>query len=310
MRVIGRQKKFKGSAVLALTVVTAVMLASIALSLVKLNSSATSTLFNNKTQVQAQQYALAEANLLRAIRYRELTDTAGGYMTNSGKLLDISGSKFSKKITIGPETNFSSASSIKQRIVEIEIFHNSDKTTPIIDLNIPCYDREKDYMPVGLIVGWIGDNSPSDVNGKWVECTTGKSVSSYPKVQDVSVNYNKKWAPDFKGTYLVCAEKVEDVGVQVTTPSLPNITGETALNYVRDGSMDSSTMPIGKFGGGFSLQLYSGAKGLKLFGTGEITTDNQIQINFDASKCSPVYNNDDDTVQLSRTNVRYFIKAE
>ncbi|MCQ2381349.1 MAG: hypothetical protein MJ032_03290, partial [Acidaminococcaceae bacterium] len=74
------KKKFRGSAVLFLTVATAAMVSAIALSLVKINAASSSKLLLSKRQMQAQQYALTEAELVKALPFREIST-----VTTSGK---------------------------------------------------------------------------------------------------------------------------------------------------------------------------------------------------------------------------------
>lgn len=296
--IINLRKKFKGSAILVLTVITATMIATIALSLVKLNSAATSTMMSNKTQVQAQQYALAEASLVRAMRYAEIP-TNDYYARINGLMEPIAGSNFTKKITIGSEVNFSGSASIKQRTVNIKIYHNTDIDNPLINLDVPRYNREKNYMPVGAIVAWVGSGTPNDANGKWLECN-GTSTGSYP-VNNSNVNVNTNYTPNFNGRYLAGTTSTSEICLN-QDDNLPNITGSVALGYVVDLSGSSSSVR-----GAFSLDTYGTALGMK--SSGAISTTNRPRLNFDASRANPIYSNTN-VVRPKTTKVRYFIKAE
>lgn len=293
-------KKFKGSAILVLTVVTATMISAIALSLVKLNSAATSTVMTNKTQVQAQQYALAEASLVRAMRYAELS--TNDYFTRiNGRPEPISGSNFFKVVTIGGETNFSGSASIKQRTVNIKIYQNSDTTDPIIDLDVPRYNRERDYMPVGAIVAWAGSGVPSDTNGKWLECNGSAINSAYSEVRKASVNYNTTNTPNFNGRYLVGTSSTRDV-CSTLDDNLPNITGAVSLGYVVDvsGSGSSASGPFKVGTDGTALSMNS---------SGTVGTASRPLLKFDASWANSIYSNEN-VVRPKSTKIRYFIKAE
>lgn len=293
-----KKQKFKGSAILVLTVVTATMIAAIALSLVKLNSAATSTVLTNKTQVQAQQYALSEASLVRAMRYAEIA-TNDYYERINGRIEPISGSNFSKKITIGSEVNFSGSSSIKQRTVNIKIYHNTDTANPIIDLDVPRYNREKNYMPVGAIVAWVGSGTPDDANGKWLECN-GTATGSYP-VKERSVNVKTTRTPDFTGRYLSGTANTGEI-CSTLEDNLPNITGSVALGYVVDASGSSSSAD-----GVFSLS--SSGTALSMNSSGTVGTASRPVLKFNAHNGNPIYTNDN-VVRPKTTKVRYFIKAE
>ncbi|MBQ0066757.1 MAG: tail fiber protein [Phascolarctobacterium sp.] len=289
-------KKFKGSAILVLTVVTATMIAAIALSLVKLNSAATSTVLMNKTQVQAQQYALAEASLVRAMRYTELS-TNEYYRRINNTVEPISGSNFSKKVTIGSEMNFSGSSVIKQRTVNIQIYHNTDMSDPVINLDVPRYNREKDYMPVGAIVAWAGSGSPSDVNGKWLECNGSTISSDYGEVRNASVNVKTTKTPDFRGTYLAGAADTSEICTTLNA-ALPNIEGSITLNYVAKNTNVSVS-------GVFTAPSISVAS---ISGSGGLSTES-TKIVFNASNVSAIYGRAED-VRPKTTKIRYFIKAE
>lgn len=293
-----KKQKFKGSAILVLTVVTATMIAAIALSLVKLNSAATSTVLTNKTQVQAQQYALAEASLVRAMRYAEIANN-DYYERINGHIEPISGSNFSKKITIGSEVNFSGSSSIKQRTVNIKIYHNTDTENPIVDLDVPRYNREKNYMPVGAIVAWVGSGTPDDANGKWLECN-GTSTGSYP-VKERSVNVKTTSTPDFTGRYLSGTANTGEICLE-QGDNLPNVTGSVALGYVVDASGAESSAS-----GVFSLS--SSGTALSMNSSGTVGTASRPVLNFNAHNGNPIYTNTN-VVRPKTTKVRYFIKAE
>ena len=66
-------RKFKGSGFLVVSVVSALMLASAALSITKINQVLFSGFDNSKSIIQAQQYAEAEAKIIKATLYDDLT---------------------------------------------------------------------------------------------------------------------------------------------------------------------------------------------------------------------------------------------
>ncbi|MBQ0066756.1 MAG: hypothetical protein KBS60_01020 [Phascolarctobacterium sp.] len=229
MSFFGR-KKFKGSAALFLTVATAAMVSAIAISLVKINAASSSKLLLSKRQMQAQQYALTEADLVKALRFREISHDT--YNLGTSGTVQISGSDYYKNVVIGNE-EYDEDSSIAKRVVTIEIFHKSDTTHPVFRLQVPRYEREKNsYVPVGTIIGWAGIGIPSDEDGTWIECN-GKGCLLYGNLNRVLKDNQQAdhgFTPDFRNGYL-CAGNSSTVGGQ-WDQKLPDLYGELKLDYI------------------------------------------------------------------------------
>lgn len=229
---------------------------------------------SSRISLQAQQYAEAEAALIRAIKYDELT---------AHERVPIDNSIYQKEIEISDETE--TADNIKQKTVSILVYRGNEET-PRYTLKVPRLEVEASSgVPVGTIIAWASNNDPKD--GIWLECN-GQSCFKYPKLSAV-LGSNK--VPDYRGRFL---EADENVGI-IKEPGLPNIIGQHAR----------VTWPSnGRFTTGAFYATTNGSSQAWVNGG-----ESSLTLNFDASRCSVVYGRSD-TVQPASVTVRYLIKAE
>lgn len=101
----------------------------IALSTAKISQAALNSLDSTKTALQAQQYAAAEASILRATNYENLT---------SHNKEEIENTNYLSSVELSGESNY--ADNIKQRIATISIYKN-DEVLPRYTLNVPIYNK-------------------------------------------------------------------------------------------------------------------------------------------------------------------------
>ena len=142
-----------------------------ALSLAKVNSIAINSMKANSTALQAYQFADAEAQLVRATDYSDLTSQAKTDILNSNG--------FQKEVIVSGETNYSD--SVKQKTATVKIYKTGE-TTPRISLDIKRYSQsvnQSEGVPVGSIIGWVGANAPT--GGTWLLCN-GQSCTGYPEL--------------------------------------------------------------------------------------------------------------------------------
>lgn len=119
-----------------------------ALSLAKVNSISLNAMKANSVALQAYQFADAEAQLVRATDYSDLTSQAKTDILNSNG--------FQKEVIVSGETNYSD--SVKQKTATVKIYKTGE-TTPRIVLNVKRLSKEvsASSVPSGTILPWYGD---------------------------------------------------------------------------------------------------------------------------------------------------------
>ena len=262
-------QKHKGS--IALWLLAALLVMSIlSVSLATLAQATLSTGSSSKIALQAQQYAEAEAALVRATRYNELAAHERTIIDNS---------LYESEIQISNETE--TADNIKQKTVSILVYR-SNENAPRYTLKVPRLEVEASSgVPVGTIITWASSTNPSE--GVWLECN-GQSCSKYPQLVAV-LGSNK--VPDYRGRFL---EGNTTPGTKKEA-GLPNITG--SFIAVFNGNPVSGAF------------YNDGKRGH----TKQYTDWDGQSIRLDASRSNPIYGRSD-TVQPASVTVRYLIKAE
>lgn len=156
----------------------------IAISTAKVSQASQASLASSKIALQAQQYAAAEAEIIKATKYTDLKA--------QGKT-DIN-SDFKKEISLSEETPYND--NIRQRTATIKIFKSQD-TLPRYTLDVIRLSKEKSSgVPIGTIIAWASSKNPSD--GTWLECN-GQSCTAYPALRNV---LGKATVPDYRGVFL------------------------------------------------------------------------------------------------------------
>ena len=176
------------------------------ISIAKATQTSQNSLFSNKISNQANAYAMSEADLLKSVDYSDLTSQG-----KSG----ISGSDFTKEISVSAESNYSDTT--KQKTVTVKIYKGNE-TLPRAELKLNRYSVEQKAasgVPIGTVIAWPSMKNPAD--GTWLDCN-GQSCASYPELVAV---LGKNTVPDYRNRFLessTTAGKVKDAG-------LPNIKG-------------------------------------------------------------------------------------
>lgn len=118
-----------------------------ALSLAKVNSAAVSSMKANNIALQAYQYADAEAQLVRATAYNDLSAKSKADIQNSNG--------FQREITLSAESNYSDT--VKQKTATVKIYR-SGESTPRIALEVKRLSKEvsASSVPSGTILPWYG----------------------------------------------------------------------------------------------------------------------------------------------------------
>ena len=245
-------------------------IAVLSTSLATIAQATFSTSSSSKIALQAHQYAEAEAALIRATNYDELT---------AHERTTIDNSLYESEIRISDETE--NADNIKQKTVSILIYR-SNEDNPRYTLRVPRLEVETSAgVPIGTIITWASSNDPED--GTWLECN-GQSCSKYPQLVAV-LGSNK--VPDYRGRFL---EGNTTPGTKKEA-GLPDITGTTYVD---------SAVTRGYNSGAF--YKYEGGS------SGPDSSGNGGKLYFAASKSNPIYGASE-TVQPPSVTVRYLIKA-
>ena len=259
----------KGSALLVVVLVVAVIGSMTAISMAKVSQSTNNSLVSSGITAQAQSYASSEAELIKSKDYSDL---------QAQKRATISGSDFQKEVTLSNESNYSS--SIKQRTATIKVYKGSE-TVPRSQINLVRYsvEQKSSGVPIGTIIAWASTKNPTD--GTWLDCN-GQSCAGYSTLVSV---LGKSTVPDYRNRFLEGSTSPN----QVIEAGLPNITG-----FICGGWMSGN--------GAFAANGYVGVSG---DGHGYPPSDS---CRFDASRCSPIYGKSN-TVQPPATTVRWLIRA-
>jgi hypothetical protein len=236
--------------------------------------------------IQAQQYALMDAEKLRAQSYGDLADMAR---------TDISWSdSFQHEIVFSPETE--TPEGFKEKIATISIY-KAGEVFERYKLKVPFSDTSgTSGVPVGTVIIWPAEGEP--LTGKWLECN-GQSTIGYPQLAALV----GAQVPDYRGMFLRgYGSTTVDHGVYGevlhSTGNLGEVQGDAIRNIV--GEIDEYEIGQGHTGqsGAFKFSI----------GPSPGTTGNahrNLVITFDASLVVP-------TAEENRPvnkAVRYLIKA-
>ena len=262
-----------------MAIVSAAIVGLTAVSLAKVNHLAFNGLNASQIALQAQQYADAEAAIIKATAYTDLTAHNRADIQNSNG--------YQSEVSLSSESDYSDA--IKQKTATIKIYRNGE-TSPRATLNLLKLSVEQQQsggVPVGTIIAWGGSN-PSIVvdNATWLLCD-GRSfnANTFPKLAAALGTSN---LPDLDGRFL---EGNNAQPMRFKEAGLPNIEGKFATD-----DRTCNSPPTGVFSLGSSAN--SGSDG----------RSSGFHIIFNASNSNPIYGRSS-TVQPASYTVRYYIKA-
>ena len=262
----------RGSALLAVVLILAVVSSVLSIGTAKITQAAINSTGSNKITLQAQQYASSEAELIKSISYNDLTAQSRA---------DISDSGFQKEVILSDESDYSEQ--IKQKTATINIYKGSE-SLPRSTIKLTRYSVEQKIsgVPVGTVIAWASSNNPND--GTWLECN-GQSCAAY---SELSAVLGKTTVPDYRGRFL----EGNSVAGSIKEAGLPNIKGSARSDgfggISGSGALFSSNMVT-----------YNHANGM---------ANKRGVLEFDASRSNPIYGAST-TVQPPSVTVRYFIKA-
>lgn len=137
-------KKFKGSGLLIMTIVSAGIVGLTAVSLAKVNHLIFSGLNSSQIAMQAQQYANGRLDLLKLVNYKDLTGISRAVIPNS--------KGFEEEVILGNETISVENSNVKKRDITVNVY------------------KEKETRPrVSVVVSKYSSGDKSSSNGAWID---------------------------------------------------------------------------------------------------------------------------------------------
>ena len=137
-------KKFKGSGLLIMSIVSAAIVGLTAVSLAKINHLIFNGLNSSQIALQAQQYADGRLNMLKLVSYKDLKNMSRSVISNS--------KGFEEEVILGNETEIPESSNLLKRDITVNIY-KAQESTPRISVVIPRYSSS--------------NNSTS--NGSWID---------------------------------------------------------------------------------------------------------------------------------------------
>ena len=158
----------------------------IAISTAKISQASLGSLDSTKIALQAQQYAAAEAAVMQATNYDDLTAHDKEIIQNSNYLSEVE---------LSEETDYND--DIKQRTATIRIYRGSE-VLPRYTLESILLSKSGDSgVPIGTVIAWPVNSLPQK-SGTWLECN-GQSCSAYPELVAV---LGSSRVPDYRGVFL------------------------------------------------------------------------------------------------------------
>ena len=273
----------KGAGFMMVAVITALMVALTSMGVTKINQASLGGLNNSRVMLQARQFAEAEAAVVKATAYSNLT------ARNKVEIQNSNGYK--SEVTLSAESDY--AENVKQRIASIKIY-KGEEALPRYTLKVLKTDAEVQAggsgVPIGTVIAWPVNTLPVVSGEVWLECN-GQSCSSYPALVAV---LGKSTVPDYRNRFL---EGHATAGTSIAA-GLPNIIGST-------GPFHSNVQ-------NWSIQTNSGALTASISGTGngyEKYTKSMWKLDFNASKSNSIYGAST-TVQPPAVTVKFLIKAK
>ena len=260
---------------LILSVISAGVVAFTALSLARVNSIAFQGLNSSRTALTAQQYAEAEAAIIKSVDYSDVVAHNRAEIQNSDG--------FESEIVLSAESDYNDK--LKQKTATINIYKTGE-SKPRVSYNVLKVNAEKtdNSIPVGTILAWGGSNPSIVVDiGTWLLCDGRSfSLSLFPILAAALGTSN---LPNLDGRFL---EGNNAQPMRFKEAGLPNIIGKIGAGWMTGSGVFKNAGPDGHSGDGNAWV--------------------QDSCTFDASRSSAVYGKSS-TVQPASYTVRYYIKA-
>lgn len=121
----------KGSALLIMVIVAAAIAGMVALGITKVMHMEYSASNNSSDRIRAQNYAVSEAEYIRAVKYHDLS------LLTYGTKLQISDTDFYKELNITAEEAYTD--NVKKRTVTVNIYKGSSSANPMFIIKVARY---------------------------------------------------------------------------------------------------------------------------------------------------------------------------
>ena len=243
------------------------------------------SLGSSSIALQAQQYASAKADIIKATTYDDLEPQSKKIIQNSNDFWDA--------VDLSPEESYSDE--IKQRTATIHVYLG-EEIEPRYSLKVLRLSKENTAgVPIGTVIIWPASKMPDDGN-IWLECN-GQSCIAYPELVKVLGKTN---IPNYQGIFL------RGYGSQVST-HYGSVTHSSAA--LGDLQGDAIRNIVGRFplGLDYHYNLVSGV--FHAFGqqTGYIKegSGGDETVEFNASRVVPTA----DEIRPANIAVKYLIRA-
>ena len=254
----------------------------IAISTAKISQASLSSLDSTKIALQAQQYAAAEASVLLATNYDDLT---------AHSKEEIQNTDYFSEVELSEESDYND--DIKQRTATISIYRGNEALPRYTLESILLSKNEESGVPIGTVIAWPANSLPQE-SGTWLECN-GQSCAAYPKLVAV---LGRSTVPDYRGVFLRgYGSRTSSHYGTVTHQSgaLGELQGDAIRNIT--GSMATSM----SYADGKLFQMSYVIRTFDRDGGGPVNATS-----FDASRVIPTAN-ENRPINMA---VRYFIKAK
>ena len=261
----------------------------IALSTAKISQASLGSLDSTKTALQAQQYAAAEAAILQATNYDDLT---------AHDRQNIQNTDYFSEVELSEESDYND--DIKQRTATIRIYRGSENLPRYTLESILLSKNEESGVPIGTVIAWPVNSLPQE-SGTWLECN-GQSCAAFPKLVAV---LGRSTVPDYRGVFLRAYGSRTSSHYGTVTHQSGSL-GELQGDAIRNITGRYSGYEFGRSG---STSYQAGA----LYDTGQTSTSGSeghtsraLTLGLDASRVVPTAT-ENRPINIA---VKYLIKAE
>lgn len=144
-----------GSGYLIISIIAALTVSMIAMSSTKIASSVFSGTNSNSIAIQAQEYALTQAEFLRVNDYEDVESVDRRKISNT--------EHYFEEVIVSPEANHPLNNAIKQKICTVNIYRDAE-ILPRYSLKVIRLSKDNNSgLPTGSIIPWFGQlaNIPS-----------------------------------------------------------------------------------------------------------------------------------------------------
>ena len=258
----------------------------IALSTAKISQASLGSLDSTKIALQAQQYAAAEASVLQATNYDDLT---------AHSKEEIQNTDYFSEVELSEESDYND--DIKQRTATIRIYRGSENLPRYTLESILLSKNEESGVPIGTVIAWPVNSLPQE-SGTWLECN-GQSCAAYSKLVAV---LGRSTVPDYRGVFL------RGYGNHTSSSNYGTVThksgnlGELQLDTIRN---ISGTFHVSRRAGNTATGVFTGTSYYAADWKSGSASAHQHEYTFDASRVVPTAN-ENRPVNIA---VKYLIKA-